>query len=43
MNELGTTQSDVDLCVTTQWNGLKNIHVLSDCLKKRNCFLLFDD
>ncbi|CAG8575696.1 6847_t:CDS:10 [Rhizophagus irregularis] len=34
MNELGTTQSDVDLCVTTQWNGLKNIHVLSDCLKK---------
>ncbi|CAG8597266.1 16345_t:CDS:2, partial [Funneliformis mosseae] len=35
MNLLGTTQSDVDLCVKTQWNGLKSVQNLSKCLKNR--------
>jgi hypothetical protein len=42
MNELGTTHSDVDLCVTTHWNGLKNIFILTRCLEKCKYFSLFD-
>ncbi|CAI2174384.1 12195_t:CDS:2 [Funneliformis geosporum] len=40
MNLLGTTQSDVDLCVTTQWNGLRGIINLSKCLKNRGMEIL---
>ncbi|KAI8388718.1 uncharacterized protein BYT42DRAFT_560990 [Radiomyces spectabilis] len=29
VNDLGTSQSDVDLCITTQWNGLRNIRTLA--------------
>ncbi|KAI9313558.1 hypothetical protein BX666DRAFT_706177 [Dichotomocladium elegans] len=28
-NDLGTTHSDVDLCITTPWNGLRNVRTLA--------------
>ncbi|CAG8692181.1 20765_t:CDS:10, partial [Dentiscutata erythropus] len=34
MNLLGTSTSDVDICVTTPWNGLKNITILAKGMKK---------
>ncbi|CAO3594691.1 unnamed protein product [Absidia cylindrospora] len=29
VNDLGTNQSDVDICITTQWSGLHNVMVLA--------------
>ncbi|CAG8473301.1 10350_t:CDS:10 [Cetraspora pellucida] len=34
VNSLGTSTSDVDICVTTPWNGLKNINILAKGMKK---------
>ncbi|CAG8464186.1 20845_t:CDS:2 [Racocetra persica] len=34
VNSLGTSTSDVDICVTTPWNGLKNINILARGMKK---------
>ncbi|KAI8062129.1 hypothetical protein BC940DRAFT_309599 [Gongronella butleri] len=34
VNDLGTSQSDVDLCITTQWNGLRNVRVLAKLFRK---------
>ncbi|KAI7885125.1 hypothetical protein K492DRAFT_204192 [Lichtheimia hyalospora FSU 10163] len=34
VNDLGTSQSDVDLCITTPWNGLRNVRVLAKLFKR---------
>ncbi|KAL7313891.1 hypothetical protein PS15m_007571 [Mucor circinelloides] len=34
VNDLGTSSSDVDLCVTTVWNGLRNVRVLAKLFRK---------
>ncbi|KAI7866588.1 hypothetical protein BDF14DRAFT_1810361 [Spinellus fusiger] len=34
VNDLGTSHSDVDLCITTQWHGLRNIRVLAKLFRK---------
>ncbi|RUO96719.1 hypothetical protein BC936DRAFT_141565 [Jimgerdemannia flammicorona] len=33
-NNLGTSNSDVDICVTTPWTGLRNVYTLAKGLKK---------
>ncbi|CAG8454699.1 847_t:CDS:2 [Ambispora gerdemannii] len=42
MNDLGSSNSDVDLCVTTEWNGLEKVQTLAKVfrrlgMKKVNC------
>ncbi|KAI9478316.1 MAG: hypothetical protein EXX96DRAFT_243668 [Benjaminiella poitrasii] len=34
VNDLGTSTSDVDLCITTPWNGLRNVRVLAKLFRK---------
>ncbi|CEI93391.1 hypothetical protein RMCBS344292_07625 [Rhizopus microsporus] len=34
MNDLGTGSSDIDLCITTPWNGLRNVRVLAKLFKR---------
>ncbi|ORY93795.1 hypothetical protein BCR43DRAFT_461104 [Syncephalastrum racemosum] len=34
VNDLGSAQSDVDLCITTPWNGLRNVRVLAKMFKR---------
>ncbi|KAL0140619.1 hypothetical protein V8B55DRAFT_1509024 [Mucor lusitanicus] len=34
VNDLGTSSSDVDLCITTAWNGLRNVRVLAKLFRK---------
>ncbi|KAG2220924.1 hypothetical protein INT45_010677 [Circinella minor] len=34
VNDLGTSQSDVDLCITTPWNGLRNVRILAKMFKR---------
>ncbi|KAL1924362.1 uncharacterized protein VTP21DRAFT_7397 [Calcarisporiella thermophila] len=34
VNNLGTSTSDVDICVTTPWDGLNNVHTLAKVLRK---------
>ncbi|CEP12885.1 hypothetical protein [Parasitella parasitica] len=34
VNDLGTSSSDVDLCITTAWNGLKNVRLLAKLFRK---------
>ncbi|CAO3613552.1 unnamed protein product [Mucor hiemalis] len=34
VNDLGTSSSDVDLCITTPWNGLRNVKVLAKLFRK---------
>ncbi|KAI8890721.1 hypothetical protein K501DRAFT_328309 [Backusella circina FSU 941] len=34
VNNLGTTSSDVDLCITTPWNGLRNVRTLAKLFRK---------
>ncbi|KAI9259058.1 hypothetical protein BY458DRAFT_517649 [Sporodiniella umbellata] len=34
VNHLGTSASDIDLCITTPWNGLKNVRVLAKLFRK---------
>lgn len=34
VNDLGTSYSDVDLCITTPWNGLRNVRVLAKLFKR---------
>lgn len=34
VNDLGTSSSDVDLCITTPWNGLRNVRVLAKLFRK---------
>ncbi|RUS27110.1 hypothetical protein BC938DRAFT_483702 [Jimgerdemannia flammicorona] len=34
-NNLGTSNSDVDICVTTPWTGLRNVYTLAKGLKKQ--------
>ena len=35
-NDLGTSTSDVDICLTTHWPGLKCVRTLAQILKKRS-------
>ncbi|CAG8448686.1 13567_t:CDS:10 [Ambispora leptoticha] len=42
MNDLGSSNSDVDLCVTTEWNGLEKVQTLAKVfrrlgMKRVNC------
>ncbi|CAG8523365.1 1262_t:CDS:2 [Diversispora eburnea] len=41
VNLLGTTTSDVDICVTTPWTGLKNVYVLAKGLRKHGMQKIF--
>ncbi|KAG1454047.1 hypothetical protein G6F56_007416 [Rhizopus delemar] len=34
VNNLGTSSSDIDLCITTPWNGLRNVRVLAKLFRK---------
>ncbi|KAI8644623.1 hypothetical protein BD408DRAFT_413010 [Parasitella parasitica] len=34
VNDLGTSSSDVDLCITTAWNGLRNVRLLAKLFRK---------
>ncbi|KAF7725015.1 hypothetical protein EC973_000508 [Apophysomyces ossiformis] len=34
VNDLGSGNSDVDLCITTQWNGLRNVRTLAKLFRK---------
>ncbi|CAO3589416.1 unnamed protein product [Absidia cylindrospora] len=34
VNDLGTNQSDVDLCITTQWAGLRNVRLLAKLFRR---------
>ncbi|KAI7906035.1 uncharacterized protein BX663DRAFT_449044 [Cokeromyces recurvatus] len=34
VNDLGTSTSDVDLCITTPWNGLRNIRILAKLFRR---------
>lgn len=34
VNDLGTTTSDVDLCITTPWTGLRNVRLLAKLFRK---------
>ncbi|ORZ11120.1 hypothetical protein BCR42DRAFT_421621 [Absidia repens] len=34
VNDLGTNQSDVDLCITTQWVGLRNVRLLAKLFRR---------
>ncbi|KAI8336553.1 hypothetical protein BC941DRAFT_427426 [Chlamydoabsidia padenii] len=34
VNNLGTSQSDVDLCITTSWNGLRNVRLLAKLFRR---------
>ncbi|KAI9257476.1 hypothetical protein EDC94DRAFT_614534 [Helicostylum pulchrum] len=34
VNDLGTSSSDVDLCITTPWNGLRNVKTLAKLFRK---------
>ncbi|KAG1453150.1 hypothetical protein G6F46_009486 [Rhizopus delemar] len=34
VNNLGTTSSDIDLCITTPWNGLRNVKVLAKLFRR---------
>ncbi|KAI7894281.1 uncharacterized protein EV154DRAFT_499089 [Mucor mucedo] len=34
VNELGTVSSDIDLCITTPWNGLRNVKTLAKLFRK---------
>lgn len=36
-NNLGTNQSDVDICISTSWNGLRCIKTLANVLRKSKC------
>lgn len=39
-NGLGTNQSDVDICISTSWNGLRCIKTLAKTLKNSKYPLL---
>jgi DNA polymerase sigma len=43
-NNLGTSTSDVDVCLTTDWvdyeHGIQNMNVLGAILRKRKMFFL---
>ncbi|KAI8069100.1 uncharacterized protein B0P05DRAFT_551557, partial [Gilbertella persicaria] len=34
VNDLGTSSSDVDLCITTPWSGLRNVRILAKLFRK---------
>ncbi|KAI8997150.1 hypothetical protein BDB01DRAFT_830761 [Pilobolus umbonatus] len=34
VNDLGTTTSDVDLCITTPWTGLPNVRILAKLFRR---------
>ncbi|KAI9488398.1 hypothetical protein BDB00DRAFT_43957 [Zychaea mexicana] len=34
VNDLGTSQSDVDLCIATPWNGLRNVRILAKLFRR---------
>lgn len=34
VNDLGTSSSDVDLCITTPWGGLRNVRTLAKLFRK---------
>ncbi|KAI9478209.1 MAG: hypothetical protein EXX96DRAFT_569978 [Benjaminiella poitrasii] len=40
VNNLGTDQSDVDICISTTWNGLKSMRTLATVLKKHGLYIL---
>ncbi|KAG0034361.1 hypothetical protein BGZ81_005037 [Podila clonocystis] len=41
VNGLGTSTSDVDLCITTAWSGLKNVQMLATAFRKHGMQKVF--
>lgn len=41
MNDLGTSSSDVDICITTDWVGLKNVQMLANAFRKHGMQKVF--
>ncbi|GJJ74097.1 poly(A) RNA polymerase GLD2 [Entomortierella parvispora] len=41
VNDLGTSSSDVDICITTDWVGLKNVQMLANAFRKHGMQKVF--
>ncbi|KAG0085277.1 hypothetical protein BGZ93_000756 [Podila epicladia] len=41
VNDLGTSSSDVDICITTTWSGLKNVQMLANAFRKHGMQKVF--
>ncbi|KAF9583438.1 hypothetical protein BGW38_009463, partial [Lunasporangiospora selenospora] len=41
VNDLGTSSSDVDICITTTWPGLKNVQLLANAFRKHGMQKVF--
>ncbi|KAG0036330.1 hypothetical protein BGZ82_004356 [Podila clonocystis] len=41
VNDLGTSSSDVDICITTTWSGLKNVQMLANAFQKHGMQKVF--
>ncbi|KAF9302991.1 hypothetical protein BGZ74_004509 [Mortierella antarctica] len=41
VNDLGTSSSDVDVCITTTWSGLKNVQMLANAFRKHGMQKVF--
>ncbi|KAF9362014.1 hypothetical protein BGX26_006531 [Mortierella sp. AD094] len=41
VNDLGTSSSDVDICIMTTWSGLKNVQMLANAFRKHGMQKVF--
>ncbi|KAG0369749.1 hypothetical protein BC939DRAFT_506283 [Gamsiella multidivaricata] len=41
VNDLGTSSSDVDICIITSWTGLKNVQMLANAFRKHGMQKVF--
>ncbi|KAF9117098.1 hypothetical protein BGX27_003560 [Mortierella sp. AM989] len=41
VNDLGTSSSDVDICIMTTWTGLKNVQMLANAFRKHGMQKVF--
>ncbi|KAG0236461.1 hypothetical protein B0O80DRAFT_502750 [Mortierella sp. GBAus27b] len=41
VNDLGTSSSDVDICIMTSWPGLKNVQILANVFRKHGMQKVF--
>ncbi|KAG0204029.1 hypothetical protein BGX28_003908 [Mortierella sp. GBA30] len=41
VNDLGTSSSDVDICIMTSWSGLKNVQMLANAFRKHGMQKVF--
>ncbi|KAF9143905.1 hypothetical protein BGX30_014389 [Mortierella sp. GBA39] len=41
VNDLGTSTSDVDICIMTTWSGLKNVQMLANAFRKHGMQKVF--